>query len=160
MMEQQYRSYLALLRDLGSSLNRLSQLARQKADTVRADDLLALDEVLKQEQAMGLNLRGLEIKRTKLLSQLGLENVPLAQLAQHYPPELQAEARNTVAALQDSYSIYRSYADMARSTLELNLHQIDRILLDAGVDPKLAAAGYEAPASTEPPKNMKTDFRA
>lgn len=62
--------------------------------------------------------------------------------------------------LRQSFEVYRSYSDMARSTLELSLHQIDKILLDAGVDPKLAAEGYESPANMEPPKKMKTDFRA
>ena len=48
---------------------------------------------------------------------------------------------------------------MARNTLELNLHQIDKFLERAGVDPKLAAQGYEA-LPTEPPQKMKTEFRA
>ena len=85
--------------------------------------------------------------------------MPLDQLAQRCPPHLQEQAKGTVSTLRSSYSVYRSYADLARSALELNLHQIDKFLLDAGVDPKLAAEGYEAPPM-EPPKKMKTDFRA
>jgi hypothetical protein len=159
-MEDLYRSYLKLLRELGGTLEKLTPLAQQKAEAVRADDLLALDEVLKQEQAFTLNLRGLELRRTKLLAQMGLDKVRLIDLPGRYPPELQAEARKTVDNLRHTYEIYRGYADMARSTLELNLHQIDRILIKAGVDPKLAAEGYESPANMEPPKKMKTDFRA
>ena len=158
-METLFRSYLGVLGELGGALDRLAPLARQKADTVRSDDLLALDEVLKQEQALGLNLRGLELKRQKLAVQLGLDSVPLSRLHEHCPPQLADEARKAAAALRESYEIYRSYADMARSTLELNLHQIDKALTDAGIDPKLAAQGYEAPPM-EPPKKMKTDFRA
>ena len=158
-MEALFRSYLDVLRELSGTLDRLTPLARQKADAVRADDLLALDEVLKQEQALGLNLRGLELRRQKLVPQLGLDNVPLSRLHEHCPPQLANETRKTAAALRESYEIYRSFADMARSTLELNLHQIDKALTDAGVDPKLAAQGYEAPPM-EPPQKMKTDFRA
>ena len=158
-MEALFRSYLDVLRELSGTLDRLTPLARQKADAVRADDLLALDEVLKQEQALGLNLRGLELRRQKLVPQLGLDNVPLSRLHEHCPPQLANETRNTAAALRESYEIYRSFADMARSTLEFNLHQIDKALTDAGVDPKLAAQGYEAPPM-EPPQKMKTDFRA
>lgn len=158
-MEELFQSYLKLLQDLSRSLDRLAELEQQKAQTVRGDDLLALDEVLKQEQAMSLNLRGVEIKRGRLVTQLGLDNVPLNQLPEHCPPQLQEQAKATVNTLRSSYSIYRSYADLARNTLELNLHQIDKALLDAGVDPKLAAEGYEAPPM-EPPKKMKTDFRA
>ena len=122
-MEDLYRSYLKLLRELGGTLEKLTPLAQQMA-------------------------------------QMGLDKVRLIDLPGRYPPELQAEARKTVDNLRHTYEIYRGYADMARSTLELNLHQIDRILIKAGVDPKLAAEGYESPANMEPPKKMKTDFRA
>ena len=158
-MEEQFRAYFGVLRELGGVLDRLTPLALQKAETVRANDLLALDEVLKQEQAFSLNLRGLELKRQKLAPQLGLDGVPLSDLPKRCPPQLADEARKTAAALRKSYEIYRSYADMARNTLELNLHQIDKFLENAGVDPKLAAQGYEAPPM-EPPQKMKTDFRA
>ena len=158
-MEAQFRAYLGVLRELTGVLERLTPLAQQKAEAVRADDLLALDEVLKQEQALGLNLRGLELKRQKLVPQLGLDGVPLSKLHEHCPPQLTDETRKTAAALRESYEIYRGYSDMARNTLELNLHQIDRLLIEAGVDPKLASQGYDAPPM-EPPQKMKTDFRA
>ena len=158
-MEALFRSYFGVLRELSGTLDRLAPLAKQKADAVRADDLLALDEVLKQEQALSLNLRGLELKRLKLVPQLGLDNVPLSKLPEHCPSQLADEARKTAAALRKSYEVYRSYAGMAQNLLELNIHQIDKALADAGVDPKLAAQGYETPPM-EPPKKMKTDFRA
>ena len=158
-MEEQFRAYFGVLRELSGVLDRLTPLAQQKAEAVRASDLMALDEVLKQEQALGLNLRGLELKRQKLAPQLGLDGVPLSELPQHCPAELRDEARKTASALHKSYEIYRSYAGMARNTLELNLHQIDKSLERAGVDPQLAAQGYETPP-TQPPQKMKTDFRA
>lgn len=158
-MEQLHLSYLKLLEELSSSLDRLAQLAQEKAAAVRADDLIALDEVLKQEQAMTLNLRGLELKRLKLVGQLGLDKVPLDELEGRCPPELADRARSTVDALRSSYTTYRSCADMARALLELNLHQIEKVIAASGVDPAVAASGYEAPG-VEPPKQMKTDFRA
>ena len=158
-MEALFRSYLGVLRELSGTLDRLTPLAQQKAEAVRGDDLLALDEVLKQEQALGLNLRGLELKRQKLVPQLGLDNVPLSELSQRCPPALADETRKTAAALRESYAVYRGFANVARNSLELNLHQIDKFLEESGVDPKLAAQGYEAPPM-EPPQRMKTDFRA
>ena len=158
-MEEQFRAYFGVLRDLSGVLDRLTPLALQKAEAAHAGDLPAMDEVLKQEQALSLNLRGLELKRQKLVSQLGLDNVPLSALPERCPTELADEARQTTAGLRKSYEIYRSYSNLARSTLELNLHQIDKFLERSGVDPKLAVQGYETPP-TEPPQKMKTDFRA
>ena len=158
-MEEQFRAYLGVLRELSGVLDRLTPLALQKAEAARAGDLTAMDEVLKQEQALSLNLRGLELRRQKLAPQLGLEGVPLSGLVERCPAGLADEARKTAAALKKSYEIYQSYSNLARSTLELNLHQIDKFLEKSGVDPKLAAQGYEA-LPTEPPQKMKTDFRA
>jgi len=160
-MSTPHGEYLALLREVGGLLEKLAGLARRKAEVVKQDDLLGLDEVLKQEQALGLNLRGLELKRMKLAPQLGLEGSKLDDLASKCPPELELEARETVRSVQNSYKVYRSCADLARTTLELNLHQIEKIIIAAGGDPKDldAGAGY-IPAGPEPPRNMKTDFRA
>lgn len=158
-MDSPFSAYLSLLQELNGHLEQLAQLAQQKAEAARQDDLMALDEVLKQEQAMSLTLRGLEQRRAKLVKELGLENTSLAQLPDKCPPELEPEARKTAEALRASYKIYRSCADMARNTLELTLHQIDKIVAAAGIDPGRQGAGYQAPG-VEPPKNMKTDFRA
>ena len=158
-MDTLHLSYLELLGELGGTLDRLSELAQEKAAAVRADDLIALDEVLKQEQAMGLNLRGLEIRRQKLVPQLGLDGTNLSGLVQKFPEHLKDKARAAVDALRESYTNYRSYSGQARETLELSLHQVEKMITASGADPKLAAAGYETP-SVEPPKNMKTDFRA
>ena len=154
-----HQAYLKLLRELGDCLDRLGELSEQKAQTVRADDLLAMDEVLKQEQVLSLSLRGLEQRRVKLLAKLGLSDVPLAELPGKYPPELMDEAKQTVEGLRSSFKVFRARADMARSLLELNLHQIDKMIVAAGADPADVGAGYKAPGM-EPPKNMKTDFRA
>lgn len=158
-MSAPFSDYLKLLREVGSLLEQLAELAQQKADAVRQDDLLALDDVLKQEQALGLNLRGLELRRAKLVPQLGLEGTTLSALPAKCPPELEEETYQTVSEVQNSYRIYRSSANMVRTTLELNLHQIEKLVTAAGGDPKDVDAGY-APAEVEPPRSMKTDFRA
>ncbi len=158
-MGASFPAYLSLLQELTGHLEQLTQLAQQKADVVRQDDLLGLDEVLKQEQVMSLTLRGLEQRRMKLVRELGLEGTSLMDLPSRCPDELEEQARKTAQDLRDSYKIYRSYADMARNTLELNLHQIEKVVAASGIDPSQLGAGYEAPGA-EPPKNMKTDFRA
>lgn len=154
-----HQAYLNLLKELGGCLNRLGELAEQKARTIRQDDLLAMDEVLKQEQVLSLSLRGLEQRRVKLLARLGLSGVPLADLPGKYPEELRDEAGRTVEELRDSYQVFRARADMVRNLLELNLHQIDKFITAAGGDPKDLDVGYASPG-VEPPKKMKTDFRA
>ena len=158
-MSDVYQAYLALLRSLTENLDQLSVLAQRKADA--ADDLMALDEVMKQEQAMTLAFRGMEQTREKLLEQMGCGSVPLSRLAERFPPELQSQARETVAALQGHYQSYRKAADDARLVLERHLREIDAIITEMGgaAEPE-NGPGYVPPPPPDTPPSMKTDFRA
>ena len=153
-----YRSYLTLMGDIGSRLEQLSELARKKTDAVRKDDLMALNEIIKQEQAIALALRGLEQKRMKLSSELNLDGIRLSQLSEKFPTELQLEARTAADALHRQYKVYEASAHVARNTLECNLHEIEKIIEELGGDPN-AEPGYQL-SDVQPPQSMKTDFRA
>lgn len=156
-----YQAYLALLRSLGESLEQLSALAKKKADAASRDDLMALDEIMKQEQALALAFRGMEQTREKLLKQLGCGNVPLSRMAEHFPPESQSQAVEAVATLQKQYQGYRREADAARAVLERHLMEVDAIITKMGGAPAPEGGpGYVPPPPPDTPPSMKTDFRA
>ncbi|MBQ9648057.1 MAG: flagellar export chaperone FlgN [Oscillospiraceae bacterium] len=134
-MYESYREYFAFMAQLGQTLDRLTELAKEKTAAVRRDDLLAVDECMKQEQALSLTLRVMDKKRETLLAAMGLRDVSLSGLAQHCPEELRQEARAAAEDLRDRYALYRSAADVARTTLECNLHQIDKMLADEAEAP-------------------------
>ena len=157
-MDELYRSYLGFLTSMSRGLESRTALNEKKLAAAQQDDLMTLNELLNQEQAQALNFRGLELTRDKLLPQLGLVNVPLLKVPDRFPPAMQAEARQVVAALQEQFRAYRTEADAARSTLEGHLHEAEKILEEAGATPP-SGPGY-TPPETEPPPNMKTDFRA
>lgn len=129
-MYEAYREYFAFMDQLGGTLEELTELAKEKTVAVRRDDLLAVDDCMKREQALGLSLRAMDKKRDKLLAAIGLENVTLSGLAQHCPEELRQEARAAAGKLRERYDLYRSASDVARTTLECNLHQIERMMAD------------------------------
>ena len=164
-METHYPGYLALLEELRGSLDQLTGLAKEKNAAVLKDDLLALDEVLKQEQALSLSLRGLEQRRLKLVRELGLDNVPLSRLCDHCPDESKGQAKQTAERLRASYDIYQSAAGVAKGTLERGLHELEKIVVGLGgpaappPPPSPLRAAPKDPG-VEPPPNMKTDFRA
>ena len=129
-MYEAYREYFAFMDQLGGTLEELTELAKEKTVAVRRDDLLAVDDCMKREQALGLSLRAMDKKRDKLLAAIGLENVTLSGLAQHCPEELRQEARAAADKLRERYGLYRSASDVARTTLECTLHQIERMMAD------------------------------
>ena len=115
-MYESYREYFAFMGQLGQTLDQLTELAKEKTAAVRRDDLLAVDECMKREQALGLTLRAMDKKRETLLAAMGLQNVSLSGLAQHCPEELRQEANAAADDLRDKYPLYRSAADVARTT--------------------------------------------
>ena len=129
-MYEAYREYFGFMEQLGRLLDQMTELAKEKTAAVRRDDLLAVDSCMKREQALSLSMRAMDKKREALLADMGLQDVPLSGLAQHYPDELRQEARDAVEKLRDRYGLYRSAADVARTTLECNLHQIEKMLAD------------------------------
>ena len=58
-MEEQYRMYLAYLEDLRKQLESLTALAKEKPPAVAADDLAALNDIMKREQVLSLTPAGL-----------------------------------------------------------------------------------------------------
>ena len=158
-MDANYRSYLELLDGLREKMEQLSTLAQQKTQVVRNDDLIGLNDVMKQEQAMAMTFRGLERKRERLLAELGLTGVPLTELPKHFPAAMQPEAQRTVERLRESYRIYQKDATLARGTLESSLREIERFLANSGKPVPTAGAGYTAASEAQPPQKMKTDFR-
>lgn len=154
MSQAHWEGYLSLLRDLTKLLEQLAQVELDKGKAVKADDIATLNELMKQEQALSLSLRGLEGKREKTVAALGLEGSRLSSLASACPPPLQEEARAVEGALRRQYQLYRGAADLARTTLECNLHEIEK-LLDGQ-----EGAGYAGRVQPELPQSLKTDFRA
>lgn len=131
MEKAEFQGYLKLLRELTKTLRQLTELERRKLAAVRANDVQAVDDCIRQEQVLSLSLRGAEQRRGKLLKELGLEQEPLSKLAGHAPEELRQETREAMKGLRDSYDEYKSSSDAARSALERVLHDVDRMLADA-----------------------------
>lgn len=160
MMQELFSAYLTTLDGVSSDLDHLADLCRAQSDAVRKDDLNHLNEVMKQQQVVGLSLRGREQKRQKQALQLGLDGSRLSTLPQSVPKELLPRAQETVEHLRRSYENYSNAAQAARTTLEINLHEINKILTAHGVDPAQAASYAPDASAAQPPSNMKTDFRA
>lgn len=129
-MYEAYREYFGFMGELGELLDQLTELEKEKAAAVRRDDLLAVDNCMKQEQALSLTLRSMDKKRETLLDGIGLKGAALSDLAQNCPEEIRWEARAAAEELRTRYTLYRSASDVARTTLECNLHQIERMIAD------------------------------
>ena len=140
-MDGTWQELFALLEQLAATLGQLAEISREKTAAVLRDDIIAVNDCMKREQVISLSLRSADIKRDKLLERLGLQKLPLNAMADRCPENLRPEARRVEELVRDQYMIYRSAADVARSTLEINLHEIERLLTAkaAAARPRAAA---------------------
>ena len=152
-MSDSYKAYLAFLERLGDQIDELTDVEKAKTAAVRRDDLMAVNECMRQEQAISLTLRSMDHERETMLKDLGMEGVSLSGLPERYPPEIRPEARGAAERLRAKYDIYRSAADVARMTLEINLHEIEKIMEQRGL------TGENLPVSRLPGGSF-TDIRA
>lgn len=151
MNGSEFQKYLSLLREISGALARLTGIQQEKARSVRLDDLRGLDACMKQEQAIGMALRGYEQKRLASLSALGLQGATLGALRDLAPEGCRQEARETVEELNEQYRQFHSAAEVARNTLECNLHEIEKSLGDLG---------QETEEGIEFPETLHREFRA
>ena len=138
-MEEQYRMYLAYLEDLRKQLESLTALAKEKPPAVAADDLAALNDIMKREQVLSLSFRGLEQTRARLQKELGLEKARLSQLPQYVPESMREQA--------------------AREVLEKGIQEVESTVRAMGGTFELDGAGYDE-SGPQTPQSMRTDFRA
>ena len=134
-MAVSFEQYFAFLRELGQTLEQLTALTKEKTEAVRRDDLGAVNDCMKREQALSLSLRSMDVKREKMLAELGMTGVPLSGLTAHCPAELRLEARQVEEELRNRLAVYRSAANVARATLEISLHQIEQMIDEEGDRP-------------------------
>ena len=131
-----WRKYLALLESLGGTLEELTGLEQAKTQAVSKGDLPAVEDTMKREQVISLSLRGLDQKREKLLAALGLTGVPLRDLAERAPESVRMEAKAAAEKLRQKYEVFQSASDVARNTLECNLHAIEKLQKAHEVQPE------------------------
>ena len=122
-----WQEYLAYLNRLADTIGQLTEVEREKTAAVGRGDLEAVDACMKKEQVFSLNLRGFDQKREKLLAKMGLTGTTLSQVEDHSPPEAVMETKRTVEKLRQCYQVFQSASDVARTALECNLHEIEKL---------------------------------
>ncbi len=104
---------------------------------------------MKREQVASLTLRGLDQKRDKLLAGMGLAGVPLRDMPERAPQDIRQEVKEAAERLRRKYELFQSASDVARNTLECNLHAIEKL-----------QKAQDAPHPEEQEQLRQSDFRA
>ncbi len=131
-MVDKYEQLFSLLEKLSCEIDKLTEIAHEEHDAVLRSDIIGIQDCMKREQAVSLSLRSIDIKREKLLKELGLQGIPLSGLAEHCPDDKRTRARKVQKTLTDRYKLYKSASAVTVKSLELKLAAIDSSLKKAG----------------------------
>jgi len=146
-----FDSYFDFLSQLGQNLEQMTELTQEKIAAVRAKDLHKLDACMRKEQVFSLSLRSMDIKRDKMLKELGLSGVPLSGLTAHCPEEYRLRAKQVTETLQNQFACYQGAAEVSRTLLECNLHEIEK---------RIGTAPASVAGPSQRPSGSMTDIRA
>lgn len=117
-----------LFDDFAALFETLSDVQQQKIKAVKNDDLQAVERCMQREQAIAMQLRGMQQHKDKLQAALSMENVPLRQLPASLEVEQRAMIEQPVARFSANYRMYVSAAAASRATLETALAEIDQAI--------------------------------
>ncbi len=142
--------YLQLLEDFTRTFEQLGLLQEEKIAKVKADDLLGLNDCIRREQALSLQIRGYDKRRLDFLEAQQIQTLPLLDFHTQVPEDLRFQTKQVCDALRQTYAVFRGRFDAAQTILESNLYQVEQLLQQHGGQVK----------APERPKAFRTDFRA
>ena len=116
------------LDDCTKIFDQLNTVQQEKMQAVHQDDLPALEHCMQREQAISLQIRGMQRQKEKVDEALGLKNIPFHQLSDHLSTEHQKQLAPVFSRFQAAYEQYRSAAAASQAILETTLREIDHAL--------------------------------
>ncbi len=132
-MNYTYSDYLKFLENLSQALSELSALQNEKANAVKLHRLEELNEAIKKEQAISLQLRGLEKRRNEILGALGIKATlrEMPGICEEKYKEQTQKAVNDILNKNDMLQLSRK---SAADIIEKNSKLIQKALKQRGVE--------------------------
>lgn len=95
-------------------------LYERKQESLNSNRLMKLEELLNEEQALALKMKGLEKKRERVLVQMGKENLTFREIIQEMEGDSREEMRNMYERLSSKVASFQALKESVASQLEIN----------------------------------------
>lgn len=109
-------------------LEKLAEVQQKKLDAVHNNDLVLLDECMKQEQAAVMKSKSLDRKREALLLELGFSGLSYKQILENISEEKKAVAKPLFEKLRAAVLNFNELNNQIKISIEVNLHSISNTL--------------------------------
>ena len=131
---------IMLLGQITKLLEQYLPLEEEKLKAVKENKVSVVEECMRKEQALLLNMRGLEQKRARMLSEMGCEGKTLRELVSTVREKDRQSLQLACDKLEDTVQRFRSLNDESMKLIRLNLHQMERM---AGAEGQLYGKGQQ-----------------
>lgn len=117
-----------ILEDFIQFFDDFNLVEKQKLEAAVKNDILAIEEIMKKEQADILRFRGMDKKREEIQKALSWGGLTYKEIIPKLEGEAREKAENLYSRLNASVKIYRNTFDSARSVIQTNLHTVDKTI--------------------------------
>lgn len=139
-MTDRKEAYIQVIQELREALKWLIDVETQKLDAVQKNDLEKMERCMQKEQAAALQLRGAERKREQLQKEFGAEGKTFREMLLLLNEE-DGELERLFQELKGQTRAFQSLNQSIQDLLQVNLHQIGKVLADRGEENSYTAKG-------------------
>ncbi len=123
-----FTKFKTVIQDLVDLFNDLAEVEHKKLRAISDNNLKALEDSMKEEQAGIMRLRGLEKRREESQRDLGLSGLSFKEIIEKLDGEKVLAMGELYTSLEEALSIFNKNADSAKTAIETNLYSIDAVL--------------------------------
>ena len=147
-----------LIRQFAELFDRLIPLEQEKLDIVKQNQVSALEDIIKREQAEIMTLRGLDQKRERLQKELGFPDMTFSEILERVSGDEKTELQKLFEELGSRVRQFRSITESSKTMMEVNLHAINKMVTQKTYG-SANVRTYEGDGSMRPDTPHFTDRR-
>lgn len=115
-----------VLENLAKTLEGALPLEEEKLRAIQENRLTAVEDCMSREQALTMQLRGLDRRREEILAREGLKGASLRSIVAGLPADRQEEASRLAGRLEKAVHSFQLINDEAMKLVQLHLHKIEQ----------------------------------
>lgn len=116
------------MQDIIKFFDEFSEILQDKIDAIEQNNVTKLEQIMKQEQAFSMKIRGLEKSRQTALAQSGLTQEDFKIVMQSPQDDEEIETAAVYRLLKERLAKYTQASEVIQAQVDIRLHSIKLLL--------------------------------
>ncbi|WP_206459615.1 flagellar protein FlgN [Anaerovorax sp. IOR16] len=121
-------NFCNVMKDITRLLDSVISLENKKLEFIAANNITELDVIMKEEQAIILQFRGLEKKREQVQVDLGLSSLTFREMIEQSPSPNKETLSRVYQEMNEKMKEVKAVTDCTKKYIELHLHSLDLLI--------------------------------